>query len=199
MPKIVDHQARRRDISAATAKLIANGGLEAATMREIAHSSGYSKGVVEHYFENKQELIGGALEWANQCLESRVELMTRGLAGLAALSKRIEASLPMNAATRDEWRIRLVFWSMAAIHPRLRSQQAQRLHQAVAFYAQDIDAAIQAGEMSDRGHRDRQARRILNATTGISTACLHDTSTYNRARLEEEIHHLVDRLRQGHI
>ena len=52
MPKIVDHEARRREISAAAAALIAKGGLEAVTFREIAQASGYSKGVVEHYFEN---------------------------------------------------------------------------------------------------------------------------------------------------
>lgn len=66
MPKIVDHEARCRDICAAAARVIAQGGLEAATIRDIAAASGYSKGVVGHYFDGKAELISGALDWSNR-------------------------------------------------------------------------------------------------------------------------------------
>ena len=57
MPKIVDHEARRSAISTAAAGLIAARGMEAATIREIARVSGYSKGVVEHYFVDKEEAV----------------------------------------------------------------------------------------------------------------------------------------------
>ena len=132
MPKIVDHEARRFELSAVAASLIAQGGLEAATIREIAQTSGHSKGVVEHYFENKEELISGALAWANHCYEQRVEKATAGMSGIRALRRRIEATLPLNKNTRDEWKVRLVFWSMAAVQPELRRQQERRFLKAVA-------------------------------------------------------------------
>jgi len=199
MPKIVDHEARRLELSEVAARLIASGGLEAATIREIAKASGSSKGVVEHYFDNKEELISGALAWANRCYEQRVEEATAGLSGLAALKKRIEATLPMDKVTRVEWRVRLVFWSMAAIYPELRKQQARRLQMAVEFYDQDIVEAIAAGEVPDQDDTTTQARHLLNITTGISTSALHNTVLYDRGFLEQEIDYLVNKISLGNF
>jgi AcrR family transcriptional regulator len=199
MPKIVDHEARRLEISEVTAGLIASGGLEAATIREIARTSGYSKGVVEHYFENKEELISGALGWANRCYEQRVEEATEGLSGLGALRKRIEATLPMDKVTKDEWKVRLVFWSVAAIYPELRKQQAQRFEKAVDFYEQDLLSAIAQGELTDRDDTTSQARHLLNITTGICTAALHNSPLYTRAFLGREIDYLVERVIQDSL
>ncbi len=194
MPKIVDHEARRLEISAVTAALIARGGLEAATIREIAQASGYSKGVVEHYFENKEELITGALDWANRRYRRRVEKATEGLSGMASLKKRIEATLPMDKAIRDEWKVRLVFWSMAAIQVDLRKRQERRFQEAVGFFELDILLAISMGEIDDHGDSAAVARRLVNMTTGISTAALHNPSLYSKAFLLEELEYLVDRV-----
>jgi len=197
MPKIVDHEQRRREISAVVAGLIAAGGLEAATFREIAQSSGYSKGVVEHYFEDKEELIGGALTWANECYEVRAAKATEGLSGLAALEKRIEVTLPMDRVTRDEWKVRLVFWSMAAIQPELRELQSRRQEMAIDFFERDISAAVVAGEVDDNGDVRAQARRLIYATTGISTSALHSVQLHSRQFLVSEVKHLVERVALG--
>jgi len=199
MPKIVDHEARRLEISEVAAGLIASGGLEAATIREIARTSGYSKGVVEHYFEDKEELISGALGWANRCYEQRVEDVTEGLSGLGALRKRIEATLPMDKVTKDEWKVRLVFWSVAAIYPELRKQQALRFEKAVDFYEQDLLSAIAQGELTDRDDTTSQARHLLNTTTGICTAAMHNSALYTRALLRREIDYLVERVIQDSL
>lgn len=194
MPKVVDHEARRKEISAIAASLIALGGLEAATIREIAQSSGYSKGVIEHYFDNKEEIINGALSWANTCYQQRVDKLTHGLAGLNALRKRLEATLPLTKTVRDEWKIRLVFWSVAAIHRDYRKQQSQRFTSAFEHFEGDITAAMASGELSGKLDSSAQARRLVNMATGISTASLHNRSLYTKDFLLAEIDHLIDQL-----
>lgn len=191
MPKVVDHEARRLAISGVAAALIARGGMEAATIRAIARESGYSKGVIEHYFENKQELMDGALTWANIRYEERVVSATQGLTGLAALRKRIEATIPNTQGTRDEWKVRLVFWSMAAIHPDLRKKQQRRFKLAVGRFENDLDTAIAAGEINTSLDTHSSARRLINMITGISTAALHNQSIYTRAMIAREIEFLV--------
>ena len=191
MPKIVDHGERRAELSAVAAQVIAARGLEAATIREIAQASGYSKGVVEHYFDDKEQLISAALDSANQQYEVRVAKATAGLQGLAALRQRIVATLPMTPAERDEWKVRLVFWSLAAIQPQLRQRQRRRFGRAINSFEQDIKAAVQAGELDAGGDTQRLARRIVNMTTGISTAALHNLGLYNRALLTAEADYLI--------
>lgn len=194
MPRLVDHDTRRTQISEVAAALIARKGMEAATIRGIADACGFSKGVIEHYFEDKAALIDGALAWVNQCYENRVAKVTEGRAGLAALRKRIEASLPLDATTRNEWKVRLVFWSMAAIDADLTSGQARRFQRAVDYFERDIVAAIAAGEMPPCGDTATIARRLVNMTTGISTAALHDRGRYTRLMLLGELEAMLAQL-----
>ena len=199
MPKLVDHKERRRELCEVAAGLVARGGLEAATIREIAAHSGYSKGVVEHYFESKQVLVSDVLAWANQCYVKRAAAATAGMSGLVALRRRVEATLPVDTATRDEWKIRLVFWSMAAIHPALRRQQGRRLEQTVGLFRDDLDAAVSAQEMPAAADTAERARHLFNLVTGICTAALHAPRYYTPARMRLETDYIMDRLRAGAI
>ncbi|MDX1735764.1 MAG: TetR/AcrR family transcriptional regulator [Halioglobus sp.] len=191
MPKIVDHDARRFAISEATAGLIAQGGLEAVTIREIARVSGYTKGVIGHYFEDKEELIDGALAWANRCYEQRVMTATRGQRGVMALRRRIEATVPGTKRVRDEWKVRLVFWSMAAIKPDLRRSQQKRFALAVESFEGDLRQAIALGEIAADVDAHTTARHLVNMITGISTAALHNSAVYTPATIAAEIDFLV--------
>ena len=194
MPKVVDHEARRDELSAIVAGLIASGGLEAATIREIARSSGYSKGVVEHYFDDKDELISGALDWVNRCYEQRLNRATRGLAGLPALRKMVEATLPLTERVRDEWKVRLVFWAAAAIDPTLRRQQSTRLDHAIERYEAHLRSAAERGEINEIGNYPMAARHLLNITTGICTAALHQRQRYTKDFLMQEIEYVIERV-----
>lgn len=194
MPKIVNHQARRWEISEVAAKLIARGGLEAATIREIAEASNYSKGVVEHYFDGKDELIGGALDWANRCYEQRVEKATAGLIGLRALRQRIEATLPLNKTVRDEWKVRLVFWSMAAIQEDLRKRQEIRFQRSIEHFETDIATAMHDGDIAANENVHHLARRVVNMISGLSVAALHNRALYTRQFLLGEIDYLLHQL-----
>lgn len=191
MPKVVDHEARRDEISAIVAGLIARGGLEAATIREIARSSGYSKGVVEHYFDNKEALISGALGWVNRCYEERLAQATEGITGLAALRKMIEATLPLTRQVRDEWKVRLVFWGIAAIDPVLRRQQGKRLDHAIERYEAHLRSAAEHGEIPEIRDYSMTARHLLNLTSGICTAALHQRQGYTREFLLREIDYVI--------
>ena len=173
------------------AKLIATGGLQAATFREVARSSGYSKGVIEHYFENKDALIGGALDWANHCFVQRVAQSTEGLAGLAALRSRMVAILPISRRIRDEWKVRMVFWSAAAISPAMRSPQAARFDLAVRMYSADLERAVDLGEIDPCDSIEALAQRLFMAVVGACTLSLYNASRWGEDFLMAEVDHLL--------
>ena len=191
MPKIVDHQARREEISEVAAKLIAAGGLDAATFREVARSSGYSKGVIEHYFDNKDALIGGALDWANHCYVQRVAESTEELAGLAALRSRMVAILPLSKRIRDEWKVRMVFWSEAAISTSMRSGQAARFDMAVRMYSADLERAAALGEIDPPDDVEALAQRLFMSIVGACTLSLYNATRWGEEFLMTEVDHLL--------
>lgn len=57
MPKKVDHDQRRRQITDAVCRITLRGGLGAATFRQIAAEAEMSVPLVQHYFSTKAELL----------------------------------------------------------------------------------------------------------------------------------------------
>ena len=57
MPKIVDHDVRRREITDAVCRITLRDGLDAATFRAVAAEAGMSVPLVQHYFASKREML----------------------------------------------------------------------------------------------------------------------------------------------
>ncbi|MCI9597480.1 MAG: TetR family transcriptional regulator [Firmicutes bacterium] len=61
MPKIVDYEAQKHIIAEATRRLIRQGGLRKATVRNIAQEAGMSVGALRHCFPSQEDLIQYAM------------------------------------------------------------------------------------------------------------------------------------------
>ncbi|MFE3782463.1 TetR/AcrR family transcriptional regulator, partial [Amycolatopsis sp. NPDC059090] len=57
MPKIVDHRQRRAEIADAVLAIVAEDGVAAVTLREVADRSGWSTGVLNHYVGGRDDLL----------------------------------------------------------------------------------------------------------------------------------------------
>ncbi|WP_435736872.1 TetR family transcriptional regulator [Cellulosimicrobium sp. PMB13] len=57
MPRLVDHDERRRQITGAARRVVARDGLEAATFQAVAAEAGVSVRLVQYYFGNKEGLL----------------------------------------------------------------------------------------------------------------------------------------------
>ncbi|MFL1430466.1 MULTISPECIES: TetR/AcrR family transcriptional regulator [unclassified Nocardiopsis] len=66
MPKQVDHRQRRAQIAEAVCALIADRGLEAVSLRDVATRAGVSMGRVQHYFHTKDDMLRFALEYVGE-------------------------------------------------------------------------------------------------------------------------------------
>ena len=57
MPKVIDHEVRRREVADAAWRIIAQHGLDGLTLREVGRSMGRSTTAVTHYFPDREALI----------------------------------------------------------------------------------------------------------------------------------------------
>lgn len=57
MPRLADHEERRRSITGAARRVIALGGLDAATFQSVAAEAGVSVRSVQYYFGTKREFL----------------------------------------------------------------------------------------------------------------------------------------------
>ena len=77
-------------------------------------------------------------------LQSTLERIDARQSDITASYRDVEA---LTREIRSEWKVRLVFWGMAAIDPDLRKAQAQRLDRANERYAEHLRCAAQLGEL----------------------------------------------------
>ncbi|MFJ8893008.1 TetR/AcrR family transcriptional regulator [Leifsonia sp. NPDC102414] len=113
MPKVIDHDQRRSDIIDVTWALIVKGGLEAATMREIASEAGFANGALKHYFPGKDEIIQGTYDRALGMMSEGVASAVGDATGLAALRAIVYASAPLTEEAIVAGRVLLSFWERA--------------------------------------------------------------------------------------
>ncbi|MFI0423903.1 TetR/AcrR family transcriptional regulator [Spongiactinospora sp. 9N601] len=125
MPKIIDHDQRRSDIIDATWELIVKGGIEAATMREIASAAGFANGALKHYFRSKEDIIEATYERALAMMNEYVSI--EGRRGLDALRAMCEAAMPIDEDRILAGRILLTFWHTSLCNPKLHDKYLEHL------------------------------------------------------------------------
>lgn len=196
MPKIVDHDQRREFIARICSEIIAEQGLEQATIREIAARTGFSKGIIEHYFDDKDHVIDMALEWVNARYERRERRATAGKNGLDALHARLCCVMPLTRAATQEWKIRLRFWSLAAIDSALQAAQGERLKATRERFERDIGEALTQGEIASNIDVATTANLLAHLISGVCCHALIAPGFYHKAYLRALADEVVEDLRQ---
>ena len=196
MPKIVNHEERREFIARVSADIIADQGLEQATIREIAQRTGFSKGVIEHYFDDKDHIIDMALNWVNERYLIRERKLTEGKKGLSALHARLSGALPLTRESMQEWKIRMRFWSIAAVQNDLHSLQNRRLTLTRQRYEQDLEDAKQLDELRPEIDNTHAANMLIHFVSGVSCNALIAPNYYNKRYMKDLIDTVIDDVRQ---
>lgn len=113
MPKVVDHGARRKELIEATWRVIEKHGIAEVTTRRIASESGYSMGVLTHYFESKEELLSAALDLSYQNMTNRSMQHLADFKNLTSLWLILCEALPLTKASKSECKIDIAFAGIA--------------------------------------------------------------------------------------
>lgn len=149
MPRKVDHDQRRRHIVESLLRITGAQGLDAVSLREVAHEAGVSMGAVQHYFASKDEMLLYALQhWLSLSVHDRFTERVRGrLAGEPAgdparVLRAIAAEyLPHDTAGRADALIAIAFLSRAAVAPAL----AAALAPAFAGFVGTLSTVFRSG------------------------------------------------------
>ncbi|MEV4469680.1 MULTISPECIES: TetR/AcrR family transcriptional regulator [Nonomuraea] len=145
------HEQRRAEIADAVLAIVAERGLGAVSLTEVAAQAGISPGRVQHYFPAKRQLIEAAFERGNALSAARIR--DKAGADLDAADPRLVLTtvltelVPYDAVSEAHMRVRQSFHAFAfaeeAIAARMRVLYAE-------FH----------GQMADLIRRDQQGGRI---------------------------------------
>ncbi len=185
MPKLVDHEARRREILEVTWRIIATRGADAATMRGIAREAGYANGALAHYFAGKDALVEAAYVHVFDRTNDRIREATAGLRGLAALRAFLVEVLPTTDTTRLEARIVLPFWSRTVGDGRSAELNDRAMQRWRGEIRELLRQGREDGEVTVATADDVVAEHLLAMAMGMQVlATLPGTPTPARTQLD---------------
>lgn len=156
MPKIVDHDERRRALARAAVDAIAASGLDGVKLSDMARAAGVTTGALAHYFPDKDAVLAAALEEVCTRLLSRMEAD-----GGRIRIEEIAEALPLDKASMKDWRVWLAYWGRAPFSESLRV-----IHQQ---YYQEIEDALTAGLAKASKTPRLVAAAIIAAVDGVGT------------------------------
>lgn len=182
MPKDVDHDERREELIEAVWRVVARDGLEGATIRGMARETGWSSGVLAHYFTDKDDILASALRLAYSRIAARWERKLAGLSGIAALYELVLDNLPLDDERELETKFLMNYWSRAIRGGDGVPRPARRGPLLIDRLAQLTRDGQLAGEIRDDESPEDIAEYLLALIDGFSLHGLLDPQRLSRER-----------------
>jgi len=172
MPKKVDHDERREELVLAAWRVIAANGIDEVTIRDIARESGYSSGVLAHYFKNKDDLLAHALQLSHTRIRKRYDAEREQADAADALKAILLDNLPLDEQREMETRIEMSFWARALRNGDLHDIQQDESETLRTLLRELVKQAQKDGDIA-AGHNREEVLELLGAVIdGISLHAL---------------------------
>lgn len=135
-------EVRRRLIVEAARGLIADRGLFATTMRDIAQAGGVSLGTLTYHFTGIAEILGEVLKDEMEAFYTPIAERARAAVdGATAMQILIDGFFAADDRTLQHWRLWLDFWGLSAHDPTYARWQSD----AYARWRSDVDLVLERG------------------------------------------------------
>ena len=127
---------------------------------------------VHYHFDTREGLLAAAFEQSFAIAgDARTNTKYGGGTALARLRRKVEASLPLDAARRREWELWVELWLRAAREPALRETAAMVYAQLHASFRALLEEGAAAGEFAV-ADPDGAADRLVAAVDGFGLRTL---------------------------
>lgn len=190
VPKVVDHAQRRAELLGAAWQVIAQEGIEAATVRRIAAAAGCSTGRVTHYFENKNDVLVTALRLVHTQAASRMAERLADHQGIDALRCIVLEALPLDDERRLEWKVWLAFWGRASVDSELRREHRRRYKEWRTLLRRQVRNAVAAGDLDATIELNVTVDHLSATIDGLGIQTILEPAAFPTKRVQV----LVDRL-----
>ncbi|WP_316781618.1 TetR/AcrR family transcriptional regulator [Streptomyces sasae] len=190
-----DHEARRRDVSAAVWQVMATRGFAGLTLRAVAAELGATTGLLTHYFPTKHALVEYALDLLEQRTVSRPRRHTGE--GMAALRDALLDILPLTPEATDSNRIWVSSWDTALSDPALSTDYARKYAKSRDRLTERVAAAQELGELP-AGNPAQIAAGAQAFILGLVVQALFDPEVFPPCRQVELLDDYLAALTDSH-
>lgn len=171
--------------------VIAERGLHATTIRDIAAAGQVAVGTVTYHFTGIDQVLAGVLESEMDAFSDpvwqRAEQAADGATGIALL---IDGLLASDLRTQEHWKLWLDFWALAAHYPDYSAWQSQVYRDLHALTAKLLARGAADGTLRVSDPAE-EAIELIAMLDGLVVQSYLPGSALNPKRAREMLHRYV--------
>jgi AcrR family transcriptional regulator len=173
VPKIVDHDQRRRELAAAVWQVIARDGVEGISIRAVAAASGWSSGALRHYFSTRAELLAFACEQVIEQVTERIQALRHTGGPVQAVRAILLETMPVDETRRTEDSIAFAFLALGLGDPELARVQRRHFTGMYELCLRLVQDLAERGALARAGQNvETLARRMHAVVDGLTVHAL---------------------------
>lgn len=164
-------EVRRRMLVDAARAVIAERGLHAVTVRDVAAAGGVAVGTVTYHFQGMADVLAEVLRSEMAEFSAPILQRARDAGGRAGLEIVVDGLLASDAATHDHWMLWLDFWALAARYPRYAQWQAEVYRDLHALIRDCLPSGGSTGGIDGEAAGGDQAVEFVALLDGLVVQC----------------------------
>lgn len=191
MPKVVDHNERRREVVRAVWRIVGRDGLDALTTRAVAREAGWSTGVLAHYFTDRTDLLVAAFRLVAEEAEARMRgRLAQHRDPVKALKAALGETVPLDEMRRTEARVWFAFLGLAAADASLRPEAERHYETWLGVMTEAVSAVLAEDQLAEHELR-RIASRLVAHADGLTVQALFEPDRLSVADLKRQLEKCV--------
>ncbi|UZJ29348.1 TetR/AcrR family transcriptional regulator [Streptomyces endophytica] len=191
MPKVVDPDARRREVVDALFRVVVRDGLQRTSLRAVADEAGLNIGSLRHYFASQQELMDFAMQ---SMLDGLTDRLLRHVEDIGDLSRHPPAErlrlaagllaelLPLDERRRAEVTVFLDFNAAARTNPAFKDLSDQAAAGARRLVRRVLTRLDESGTLRPGRDLDIETERLTALLDGLGLGAVRNPDVLSPQR-----------------
>lgn len=194
MPKIVNHEQKRKLIAEAAWRIIKEEGIEKASIRRVAAEAGMSAGALRHYFSTQDEMLLFIMDYFLGEGKKRSEQKEWSEDPLKAVEEVLLELVPVNDEKKIETSVWWIFALRSLTSTVLKEKRDEMTTGTYTLVKSMLKILAAQGILSESIQIDLETIRLSALIEGMSIHALLRPDVYTPEKVQDVIRYHLETL-----
>lgn len=194
MPRIVNHEKKRKSIAEAAWSIIKKEGIEKASIRRVAIEAGMSAGALRHYFSTKDEMLLFIMDYYLEEGKKRSQSKIWSDNPLQAVAEVLLELVPIDEEKKIETSVWWILALQSLTSDTLKEKKDEMTNGMYELASSMIEILVLQGILSDSTNVKLEKSRLAALIDGLSIHALLRPDVYSPDKVKEVIRYHLETL-----
>ena len=194
MPRIVNHEKKRKLIAEAAWSIIKKEGIEKASIRRVAIEAGMSAGALRHYFSTKDEMLLFIMDYYLEEGKKRSQSKSWSDNPLQAVAEVLLELIPIDEEKKIETSVWWILALQSLTSDTLKEKKDEMTNGMYELASSMIEILVLQGILSDSTNVKLEKSRLAALIDGLSIHALLRPDVYSPDKVKEVIRYHLETL-----